>query len=511
MTATKTDIFRCSLEDLDLFSAASHDRTPLHSSNSYARATPYGERIFFGVFGALICLGRLCARPGYILTRAVLEFRHAIFVDIDYVIEAVDHDPEHATVKISDGPQVVSVITATFQPIQSGATCTTDNIRLDTDTSIRTEPANLQGCDLLPGLHVQGLYAPLWQILLSIMEQVELMGKGIHPMQVAALMWGSYLVGMELPGRRGLCYKLTFDFSPQWHDTLTAFTYLAQVVRFDPRFDLLTTRAELHTGNTLLAKATIQAFVRQEAPFPSSPTLESLLPRSQHLTGRVALVIGGSRGLGAAIVQALALQGCTVLVNFLQSKDSAEHLQKNLIDAPGRLELVQGDASSLMWCEQLYMYIVAHHGRLDYLICNACPPLQPLHLHARTANRINEYVNKSVALVSTPMATFLSLLSQNTGWLITISAQMTQSPSLAEWSHFVCAKGAIEGLTRSMAVSYDAMHFLIVRPPKMRTELTNTPIGRQGAIAPELVAARVIQHLCRSLSVEHVDIIENFS
>jgi NAD(P)-dependent dehydrogenase (short-subunit alcohol dehydrogenase family) len=508
MTAIGTSPLRCSLEDLDFFSAASHDCTPLHMSATYARATPYGERILFGVSSGLICLGQLQQRTGYVLTRAVLEFRRAMFVGIDYAVEVFDSNPEHAIVKVYDGPQVVLVVTATFQP---GSSVLLDDVSSSSLVQVRTEPAHFQATDLLPGLKVEGAYAPVWDLVREMMKRLEITDKGIGPRQIATLMWCSYLVGMELPGRRGLCCKLTVDFNTQWHGANTELIYMARVVAFDPRFDLLTIDAEIRSGGILLANADIQAFAREEVPALTPTSVECLLPRSDLLKGKIALVVGGSRGLGAAMVQALSLQGCTVLVNFLQSEASARQLQDTLVDAPGQIELVQGNASDLEWCIELHSEIIRRYGRLDFLVCSACPPLLPLHLNTRTANRINEYVGKSLALVNVPMATFLNTLAQNRGWNIVISAQLTPSTLSVDWPHFASAKGAIEGLTRVMAVEYGKVSFLIVRPPRMRTELTNTPMSRQGSLAPEHVAIKVVMRLCRSTTADRIEIVEFFS
>lgn len=508
MTAAGTGPLRCTLADLDVFSAASHDRTPLHMSATYARATPYGERLLFGVATGLSCLGRLQPRSGYVLTRAVFEFRSAMFVGLEYAVSVCESSPERAVVKVSDGPQVMVVVTATFQP---GSSALGDDVMGTSPVQLRTEPAQLQAADLQPGLGVDGVYAPAWDLVRELMKRLNITGRGIGPRQLATFMWCSYLVGMELPGRRGLCSKLTVDFHMQWQGASPELTYLARVRAFDPRFDLLTIDAEVCSGGMALANATIQAFVRAEVPALTPAALARLLPRSELLTGKIALVIGGSRGLGAAMVQSLSLQGCTVLVNFLHSEASARHLQETLGGAPGQVELVQGDASDLEGCRELHCAILRRYGRLDVLVCSACPPLLPLHLNTTTVTRINAYVGQSLALVTVPLATFLTTLAQNSGWAIVLSAQPVPSTLSVAWPHFASAKGAIEGLTQVLAAEYERVSFLLVRPPRMRTELTNTPMSRQGSLAPEHVAIKVVTRLCQSTPADRLEIVEDFS
>ena len=71
-------------QDLKLFSAASHDRNPLHISETYARATPYGEPVVFGMLGAMAALGQLKERDDKVLQRISLEFRNPLSIGVPY-------------------------------------------------------------------------------------------------------------------------------------------------------------------------------------------------------------------------------------------------------------------------------------------------------------------------------------------------------------------------------------------------------------------------------------------
>jgi NAD(P)-dependent dehydrogenase (short-subunit alcohol dehydrogenase family) len=57
-----------------------------------------------------------------------------------------------------------------------------------------------------------------------------------------------------------------------------------------------------------------------------------------------------------------------------------------------------------------------------------------------------------------------------------------------DWPHYVAAKGAIEGLAAWLAAALPGVASVVVRPPKLQTEMTNTPAGRIGAVAVEPVA-----------------------
>src|SRR5205085_4887261 len=105
---------RFSPDDLELFSSASHDRNPLHMSADYARKTPYGNCVVFGVLGGVACRGALNGRPGFHLSSITLEFISLMFAGTGYRIKTNDDGPRTATAKIYEGRLLMLEMTATF-------------------------------------------------------------------------------------------------------------------------------------------------------------------------------------------------------------------------------------------------------------------------------------------------------------------------------------------------------------------------------------------------------------
>ncbi|MGC3974616.1 MAG: SDR family NAD(P)-dependent oxidoreductase [Nitrospira sp.] len=140
---------------------------------------------------------------------------------------------------------------------------------------------------------------------------------------------------------------------------------------------------------------------------PRSERISDLLPESAQLKGKRALIIGGSRGLGAAIAQALVSQGCSVLLNYQHSRAEAEQLRASAGDRSTQLELVQGNAADIEWCLSLRDMILTRYGGLDLLVCNASPPIRPLAFepekfaqfqdlpHEKSGARLRAYVHFS--------------------------------------------------------------------------------------------------------------------
>lgn len=90
------------------------------------------------------------------------------------------------------------------------------------------------------------------------------------------------------------------------------------------------------------------------------------------LSGKVALVTGASRGIGAAISAHLAQAGATVLINYARSESAARALAEQIQKAGGRAHLLQGDVSDAAQVDTLFQQVDrAHGGRVDVLVNNA--------------------------------------------------------------------------------------------------------------------------------------------
>jgi NAD(P)-dependent dehydrogenase (short-subunit alcohol dehydrogenase family) len=281
----------------------------------------------------------------------------------------------------------------------------------------------------------------------------------------SALCCASYVVGMHLPGLSALFTILHLDFA----EAAENFAYKATVTGFDERFSEMEADFSLTAGATVTASGTFSAMVRPPQPEPETLATSA----TTELAGRVAIVTGSSRGLGAAIQQAFERRGAQVFgVSRSQSMDAG-----NAVDM-----------------RVLRDRVTSESGRLDYLVCNAFPPLHSLRIEPETATRIQSYIDAAVALTLTPMAELLPLLHKSGGTLVMISSSAVETP-VKEWPHYVAAKQAVEALATAAALQYSGVSTVIVRPPKLLTTLTNTPMGRLDAKSPAAFADSLVRHL----------------
>ncbi|WP_095932324.1 SDR family oxidoreductase [Streptomyces sp. Tue6028] len=181
----------------------------------------------------------------------------------------------------------------------------------------------------------------------------------------------------------------------------------------------------------------------------SEPHSRSEVAPLPGLKGRSALVIGGTRGVGRAVTEKLAVSGCDVVATFAHSAEDAGTLLADLKDTPGSLETLRGDARRAETLPEAMRHVRERHGRLDILV-HAAASAHPMPVLGMRLTEV--YADTATALV--PLAASAGpaadLLSEG-GRIIVVSASVARGVA----PHMVSlgvAKAALESLTRFVAV-----------------------------------------------------------
>jgi 3-oxoacyl-[acyl-carrier protein] reductase len=219
-------------------------------------------------------------------------------------------------------------------------------------------------------------------------------------------------------------------------------------------------------------------------------------------TTKVALVTGGSRGIGRAICTRLAADGYAVVVNYKSSEDAANETCLDIINRGGQAWACRADVCNADDVRRMFAQIQKQHGRLDVLINNAGQTHSALFALTPPEKffEIIEANLKGVVLCS-QAALRLMLVCKN-GIIINISSRSGSQPQVG-LTAYSASKAAITNLTRGLAreVASRGIRVNGVAPSWTQTEMlasNREAIDRQaarialGRIAkPEEVAAAV--------------------
>lgn len=173
------------------------------------------------------------------------------------------------------------------------------------------------------------------------------------------------------------------------------------------------------------------------------------MSQQSNLAGKVALVQGGSRGIGAAIVRRLAREGAQVAFTYVSSTSTAEALANEITAAGGKALALRADSAEASAVEQAVADTVKASGRLDILVNNAgvlaVAPIAEFDLGE--FDRLLAVNVRSVFVASKAAAKHMG----QGGRIINIGSTNAERMPFAGGAPYAMSKSALVGLTRGMA------------------------------------------------------------
>jgi NAD(P)-dependent dehydrogenase (short-subunit alcohol dehydrogenase family) len=172
--------------------------------------------------------------------------------------------------------------------------------------------------------------------------------------------------------------------------------------------------------------------------------------RDNDLTGRVALVTGGTRGIGAAICHALAAEGAVVAAGFSSNLERAEELRLQIQAAGGTLSLHQGNIGDAEDCKRVVGDVLKEHGRLDILVNNAGITVdKPVwKLAPDDWDKVLKVDLSGAFYMSKPAIEHM--IGRGSGRIINISSVTGEIGNVGQ-SNYTAAKAGMFGLTKTLA------------------------------------------------------------
>ncbi|HEY4417295.1 MAG TPA: glucose 1-dehydrogenase [Verrucomicrobiae bacterium] len=214
------------------------------------------------------------------------------------------------------------------------------------------------------------------------------------------------------------------------------------------------------------------------------------------LTGKVAVVTGASKGIGASIAKYLAAEGASVVVNYATSKTGADKVVAEITGAGGKAVAVQGDVSKKVDIERLFVETKKAFGQLDVLVNNAgiyeFAPLEQV-----TEEHFHKQFNLNVLGLILTTQEALKYFSPAGGSVINLSSVVGVNP-LPSAAVYSATKAAVDAITKSLAKELGSKKIRVnsINPGMVETEgvhtagfletefpkqvISQTPLGRIG-------------------------------
>ena len=217
------------------------------------------------------------------------------------------------------------------------------------------------------------------------------------------------------------------------------------------------------------------------------------------LTGKVAIVTGASKGIGAGIAKSLAAAGASVVVNYASSREGADRVAAEITKNGGRAVVVQGDVSKAADVKRLFAESKKAFGRLDIMVNNAGVfEFQPLE-NITEAHFHKHFDINVLGLILASKEAVKHFNGSGGGSIINIGSTIS-SLTPPNTSVYTATKGAVDAITRTLAKELGPRNIRVnsINPGMVETEgvhaggfmdgempkqlQSQTPLGRIGQV-----------------------------
>ena len=191
------------------------------------------------------------------------------------------------------------------------------------------------------------------------------------------------------------------------------------------------------------------------------------------LSGRVALVTGASRGIGAAIARRLASRGARVVA--AARADNARPVAEDITRTGGQAEAITLDVTDGSAAETAMAGIVERHGRIDILVNNAGIARDQLLLLMNRYDWDAVLTTNLTAAFALTQAALKSMIRQRQGRIISISSVVGQSGNAGQ-ANYAASKAGLIGFTKAVALEVASRGITanVVAPGLIETDMTQS-------------------------------------
>jgi acetoacetyl-CoA reductase len=204
--------------------------------------------------------------------------------------------------------------------------------------------------------------------------------------------------------------------------------------------------------------------------------------------GKVAIVTGGARGIGAAITTALAESGAHVAAGYSRDEEAAKKIRNDLTERGYSVSIHQGNVGEPDDCNRVVKDVLAAHGRVDFLVNNAGVTVD------KTVRKMTVDEWHAVLRINLSGAFYMvkavldHMLERGSGRIVCISSVIGETGSIGQ-ANYAASKSGLVGLTKSLALETARKGITVncVAPGFIETEMV--------AAMPQEVLDKVIEKI----------------
>lgn len=484
-------VFNITKELVEEFSEITGDRNSLHMDEEIARKFRYRRPIVHGMlpFSFIFFLQQNFPNNPICFTEIIAKFKAPVFIGCEILLSLECHkekDEEFnytATWYDNNKTELIkssgkfSLLSEkrkkAFSELQAHQECFITDRLSENRLTIKEITDKTESFNFVIGKELATTYT---KILIKALKQ-----RGsckclyeINPNLITTLLI-STLVGMRLPGR----YATFLDFKISFQEMIEYskdYTMKGVVKKVFPASGKIRLNVSINSNSEEYAKAAANVLIN---PLPRKTiSCKEILADyfDMGLKGRVVLITGASRGIGAATAKLFALHGAKVVVNYNKGKRDAELVVEDICSAKGEAIALQCDIREKEPVRMMVSEIIDHFGTIDILVNNAVKDfISKDILKLEWEDYLDELEVSLKGMHNCCKEVIPILKEKKQGKIIGVSSILVDSP-IKDQNKYITVKSAIVGYIRSLAkdlIGYNIQANLVV-PNITETDLLSS-------------------------------------